>query len=353
MTGSDRQNGPDLAMPVLSPWQAYRLRLKRRRLLWRSFRARHQLQGVSDRTSGIRPDDLLLVSVQRNEATRLPYFLQYYRDLGVSHFLFVDNNSDDGSAQFLADQGDVSLWRTDHSYRASRFGLDWLTWLQIRYCHGHWTLVADADELLVYDGMDSHDLRDLTALLGQQGRVAFGALMVEPYPKGALDQSAYRAGQDPIALLPWFDPGPYRAVRQAPLGNLWVQGGVRERVFFPDQPEKSPTLNKLPLIKWDRRFAYVNSTHSALPPTLNAQYNGPGESAPSGVLLHTKFLPEIVSKSAIEKARGEHFSRPQEFSGYYDTLTKAPNLWGPRSEPYQGTQQLVDLGLMPALNWTD
>jgi hypothetical protein len=339
-------------MPDRSLWGAYLMRLWRRRLLWRAFRARHQLRVLVNRTAAINPQDLLLVSVQRNEASRLPYFLEYYRARGVSHFLFVDNDSDDGSTQYLTQQPDVSVWHTARSYRASRYGLDWLTWLQIRYCHRHWCLTADADELLIYDGDDRYDLRDLTALLDHQGRAGFGALMLEPYPKGALDGAAYQPGQDPMTLLDWFDPGPYRAERQAPLGNLWLQGGVRERVFFADEPRKSPTLNKLPLIKWHRRYTYVNSTHSVLPPGLNALYDGPGETAPAGVLLHTKFLPEIVSKSAIEKTRAQHFARPDEMDGYYDALTRAPDLHGPQSVQYQGAQQLVELGLMPAIDWT-
>lgn len=340
-------------MPDLSPWGAYRLRLKRRRLLWRSFRSRHHLQSVIDRTADIGATDILLVSVQRNEGTRLPYFLNYYRDLGVTHFLFIDNGSDDGSAQFLADQQDVSVWHTTQSYRDARFGLDWLTWLQIRYCHAHWTLTADVDELLIYDGYDRHDLRELTQMLDARGQVAFGALMLEPYPKGALDQQPGAPDQNPMDVLQWFDAGPYRAVRQAPMGNLWVQGGVRERVFFADQPEKSPTLNKLPLVKWNRRYAYVNSTHSALPRRLNAQYDGPGTKTPAGVLLHTKFLPEIVSRSAIERARGQHFTRPEEFDAYYDALTRAPDLWIPQSTQFGDAAQLVDLGLMPRLEWGD
>ena len=81
---------------------------------------------------------------------RLPHFLDYYRRLGVDHFLFVDNGSDDGTAEYLAAQPDVSLWATNHSYRLARFGVDWLGWLQWRYGHGHWCLTVDADELLVY-----------------------------------------------------------------------------------------------------------------------------------------------------------------------------------------------------------
>ncbi|MDX1782143.1 MAG: glycosyltransferase family 2 protein, partial [Thalassovita sp.] len=317
------------------------------------FRARRQLQVVADRTGQIRSGDLLLVSVLRNEVGRLPYFLKYYRDLGVAHFLVVDNASDDGSAEYLSEQGDISLWRTSRSYRESRFGLDWLTWLQMRFCHGHWVLLVDADELLVYPGQDRHDLRDLTGWLDDNEYPGFGALMLELYPKGPVDRYGYEPGQDPLEVLQWFDPAPYRAMRQRPMGNLWVQGGVRERMFFADQPQKSPTLNKIPLIKWDRRFAYVNSTHSALPPRLNAVYSGPGGVEPSGVLIHTKFLPEIVSKSAIEKERGQHFAKPNEFAAYYDSLTRAPDFWTEGSMRYEGPEQLASLGLLRGPDWAD
>ncbi len=47
----------------------------------------------------------------------------------------VDNGSTDGSAELLAGEPDVSLWTTGTSYKASRFGVDWLTWLQV--LHGH------------------------------------------------------------------------------------------------------------------------------------------------------------------------------------------------------------------------
>ncbi|MFT6459882.1 glycosyltransferase family 2 protein [Pseudophaeobacter arcticus] len=341
------------ATALLPPtWrQRYRLRLKRRQLLWRSLRSRHQLRSLVDRSDQINRGDLLGFVVLRNESARLPYFLDYYRALGVKHFLVVDNGSNDGSAEFLTDQPDVSLWQTQASYREARFGLNWSTWLQMRYGHGHWCLTVDADELLVYDGIEEHDLSDLTARLGQQGLPGFGAMMLDLYPRGALGDQPYAPGQDPLEVLNWFDAGPYRATRQSPMGNLWLQGGTRERVFFAARPERSPTLNKIPLVKWNRRYAYVNSTHSLLPPALNGLYEGPGGKQPAGVLLHTKFLPEIVSKSATEKQRQQHFHRPQEFDHYYDELSSAPDLWQEDAQKYRGPGQLCELGLMPELRW--
>lgn len=341
------------ATALLPPnWrQRYRLRLKRRQLLWRSLRSRHQLRSLADRSDQINRGDLLGFVVLRNESARLPYFLDYYRALGVKHFLVVDNGSNDGSAEFLTDQPDVSLWQTRASYREARFGLNWSTWLQMRYGHGHWCLTVDADELLVYDGIEEHDLSDLTARLGQQGLPGFGAMMLDLYPRGALGDQPYAPGQDPLEVLNWFDAGPYRATRQSPMGNLWLQGGTRERVFFAARPERSPTLNKIPLVKWNRRYAYVNSTHSLLPPALNGLYEGPGGKQPAGVLLHTKFLPEIVSKSATEKQRQQHFHRPQEFDHYYDELSSAPDLWQEDAQKYRGPGRLCELGLMPELRW--
>ncbi|MDP3959400.1 MAG: glycosyltransferase family 2 protein, partial [Pseudorhodobacter sp.] len=61
------------------------------------MRKRHELAPVVSRVSAIRPSDILLFSTLRNERVRLPYFLKYYREMGINHFLIVDNGSDDGS----------------------------------------------------------------------------------------------------------------------------------------------------------------------------------------------------------------------------------------------------------------
>ncbi|NIZ12193.1 glycosyltransferase family 2 protein [Phaeobacter sp. HF9A] len=343
-----------LSLPDISLGAAYRLRLKRRACLWRAFRARHRLSLVADNTAQIRPEDILVFCVLRNERQRLPYFLEHYRDLGAGHFLVVDNGSDDGSLAYLQEEarrGDLSIWETPESYRDSRFGLDWSGWLLMRFGHRHWCLTVDADELLVYPGMEQHPLPALTDHLDKTGQDGFGTMMLDMFPKGALDQPRYEAGQDPTEVLGWFDAGPYRAVRQAPLGNLWLQGGTRERVFFQQAPERAPTLNKIPLIRWNRRYAYTNSTHALLPRQMNMLYDGPGGSQPSGVLLHTKFLPEVVQKSAEDQQRGAHFHTPALFYGYYSELKKAPDLWHSGALRYEGPEQLAELGLCAPVPW--
>lgn len=332
-------------------WSAYRLRWKRRELLWRALRAGRRLTPLADRTAAIRPGDVLLFATLRDEIDRLPEFLAHYRSLGVAHFLMVDNGSSDGSAEFLRDQPDLSLWRASGSYRAARFGMDWLGALLFRHGHGHWCLSVDADELLVYPGCETRDLPALTAHLDAQGIAGMGALMLDLYPGGPLDQPEAPAGAPLTRRLPWFDAGPYRCRVMQPRRNRWVQGGVRERVFFADCPDRAPTLNKLPLVRWQRGMVYVNSTHSMLPPQMNDLYDGPGDPRLSGVLLHGKFLPQIVAKSREELSRRQHFADPDAYAPYHRALTGAPALKGAASRRYEGPRQLLALGLMGAGDW--
>ena len=333
------------------PWGAYRLRWKRRRFLFRVWRKRRQIRPYQNRTSEIRQDAILAFATVRNEIVRLPFFLSHYRALGVDHFLFVDNGSDDGTLDYLADQPDVSVWRTDHSYRLSRFGVDWLGWLLWQYGHGHWCLTVDADELLVYPHCESRGLRQLTGWLDASGIPSLGAIMLDLYPQGPLSGESYSPGQDPTEVLRWFDTGNYCSQTHPYYGNTWIQGGVRERVFFAAEPHRAPTLNKTPLVRWNKRYAYVSSTHQILPRHLHDTFDLEGGGKLSGALLHTKFLPVITAKSEEEMQRRQHFENSNLYQDYHARLAQGPDLWHPAAARYDGPQSLIRHGLMSKGDW--
>jgi glycosyltransferase involved in cell wall biosynthesis len=342
---------PDPPGGLAGLWLAYRMRLRRRRFLVRAVHRRRQLAPVADRTRQIARGDILGFLCVRNEAVRLPFFLAHHRALGVRHFLVVDNASTDGTARLLADQPDVSLWQTSASYKRSRFGMDWLTWLLMRHGHGHWCLTLDADEILIYPYWQTRPLPALTDWLERQGRRSFGAMMLDLYPEGPVSASAHRPGDNPLDHLPFFDAGNHQIQVQPRMRNLWIQGGARARAFFADRPRRAPTLNKIPLVRWHWRQAYVNSTHSLLPPHLNEVYATDGGELTSGLLLHTKFLPEIVARSAEEKARAEHFADGAQFAAYYDRLTDDPVLHWEGAARYTGWRQMEALGLLSRGGW--
>ncbi|PRY93010.1 glycosyl transferase family 2 [Hasllibacter halocynthiae] len=330
---------------------SYRMRVARRRLRLRALRKSRELSILADRTGRIGPRDVVVLATIRNERLRLPYFLRYYRGLGVGHFLLVDNGSDDGGAEYLRDQPDVSLWHAEGSYRSARFGTDWTNHLASRHADGHWVLTVDPDEFFVYPFCDTRPVTALCDWLDVARIRAFPAMLLDMYPKGPIDAQPYQEGQDPLEIASWFDSGNYFYRRNARYGNLWIQGGPRMRAFFADDPSGAPALNKIPLVRWRGHYAYASSTHMLLPRGLNRVYDDVGGEKASGVLLHAKFLSTFGEKVEEELERRQHYGAGREYAGYAGWGGKAPDLWNRWSEKYINWRQLEVLGLISKGNW--
>ena len=335
----------------MNPLTSYMLRLQRKRWKLRALRKRRELTSVVNRTKKIRPGDTLLFCTFRNEDIRLPYFFDYYRALGIDHFLMVSNGCEDGGDQFAAQQSDVSLWSTQAGYGDARFGMDWLTYLQWRYAHGHWALTVDLDEFFVYPFCDTRPIAALGDWLDASDIRSFGAMMLDVYPKGPVSKAVYKRGQDPLEIANWFDSGNYMISQNKRMRNLWIQGGPRARAFFGDAPEKAPALNKVPFIKWDRRYTYVSSTHMVLPRGLNLVYDQQGGEKTSGILLHAKFMNTFGARAAEEAARAQHYGAAKEYQQYVAQAADDTMLWSKWSEQYINWRQLEGLGLMSKGNW--
>lgn len=306
---------------------------------------------MANRTGQIRPSDVIVFCTLRNERVRLPYFLRYYRNLRVGHFIFVDNDSNDGTRDYLAAQDDCTVFTTKGSYKAAAFGMDWLNHLLRKYGTGHWTLTVDPDEFFVYPFCDTRPIDALTDWLDTYDIRSFPAMLVDMYPKGPIDAVPYREGQNPFEIAAWFDAGNYMISRNSHMQNLWIQGGPRARIFFADEPLAAPSLNKIPLVKWERSYVFASSTHMILPRGLNRVYDAWGGEKPSGCLLHAKFLSPLTEKVAEEMVRREHYAGSREYEAYSARLSSQPDLWTKWSERYINWRQLEILGLMSKGNW--
>jgi hypothetical protein len=288
----------------------------------------------------------------RNERARLPSFLMHYRRLGVGHFLIVSNDSTDDTELYLRAQPDVSLWTTQASYKDAGFGMAWLNGLLRRYGAGKWTVTVDADELLIYPDWETRDLCALTATLDAHGQPSFGAMLLDLYPKGPLDGAAFDPKtQHPLDVLQWFDAHDYAGARRGRHQAVCLVGGPRARVFFAKDPAYAPVLSKVPLVRWRKSYAFLSSTHVALPPFLNAHHDTPAIAKPSGLLLHTKFLPGVSSRARDEFKRGQQYTKGPAHDAYYAALATVPELWTPASTRYESTAQLERLGLLRRGDW--
>jgi hypothetical protein len=309
----------------------------------------------------------------RNESLRLPAFLRHYRQLGVDRFFIVDNDSSDGSAEYLAAQADVRLFRTTNRYSEASGGTGWLNALLARFGVGYWCVTVDVDELLVYPASEHASLRSLTAYLDRQGAGAFACMLLDLYPAGPLQKCAYAVGGDLLAASPYFDAGPYEILPFDACPALHIRGGVRQRVFYPEfkrrrlaarlyealfqslahraprlhdlpwvrahRPPTPPLLTKVPLVRWDETTRYVKSNHRVTPKTVAAE---------TGVLLHFKFLQDFHTRAVHEANRREYSGGAFDYRRYARRLDEHPDLSliYEGSVRFEGSSQLVRLGLM-------
>jgi len=153
-------------------------------------------------------DAILAICVGRNEAAQLPWFLDYYRKLGVDHFLYIDNDSDDGSRDVLSGWSDVTLYHTSQGYLDSSSGRLWPMQIARSHALDHWCLTLDLDEILVYPMSEQVNLRALTEWMDSQNADALQTLMIDMYPSSV---TTYTPHQDFIEASPYFDEGPYWA----------------------------------------------------------------------------------------------------------------------------------------------
>jgi len=312
---------------------------------------RRDLRVIQDNTGNITNGDILLFSTLRNEGFRIRHFLQHYRSLGVRHFIFVDNGSEDDFQKIVKDDTDVSVWYTEASYKKSNFGMHWLNHLLRKYGSKHWCVVCDPDEFLVFPYSDQRNLYELTGFLDGERRRSFFCLLLDMYSDMPVEETHYAANKQPVEVCPYFDSRGYLQTLNPRVLNIWVTGGVRRRVIFKDNPSNAPALNKTPLVKWKWNYSYISSMHALVPRYLNIPH--PSEYlSPTGCLFHFKFFSVLQEKAAEEHVRNEHFMDSLEYRQYNKhTNTKTLPLIYEGSVKYEDWRQLVRLGLMNVGTW--
>ena len=286
--------------------------------------------------------DILVVACFRNEMLRLPWFLTYYRKLGVDRFLLIDNASTDGAGDYLLGQSDVTLFHTTQSYGESRCGVDWQNEVLAEYAGGHWVFIVDIDELFIFPGCEETGLRAfLDYALGTGGNAVL-APMLDMYSDRSIAATGYRAGQEMLACCPYFDSGGYELGSPAMVAaGLPIRGGPRRRLFWPegtwDFP--SPVLHKIPLVLWQPQLRLTASTHDL---------EGVKMAAVTGMLLHFKLMQDFAESARREVERKEHFAGARQYRAYDAGVSSNVQITAffDGSVRFRDSAQLCKLGLM-------
>lgn len=261
----------------------------------------------------------------RNEKERLPFFLKYYRELGIEKFFFVDNDSTDEGIHFLLLQPDCHIFFTRQPLEMHQY---WLTYLIGKYNQGQWSIVVDVDELLVFPRGDRIGIHEFLYKVSLEGANTCNALLVDLYPIGKLCNASLPLDGDPRKLCRYFD-----------VPNQFGLSEMRRRVF-----NVIPALRKVPLIKYRDGMSFSGGFHAA---------QGVLTSKAQCSLLHYKYTSSFISKAKNIKERERYWRNGYEYRAYGDALNRDSDLclYGKESIRLDDFQQLRSLKLirnMPA-----
>lgn len=309
-------------------------------------------------------DGVTLVVVVRNEERLLPAFFAHYRALGVQVFHVIDNGSVDRTAAIVREQENATLWYTESSFRAAGLGCMWVGAIVRRYGLGAWVLHVDADEFLVYPGMERHDVRSLAATLARRGQSRCSAPMIDMYaddrssPGGTFkvvgepgtetrDVAPWATVQDLLDRYPYFDSAArgrgYRLVDHGH-GMLGLHGGARMRMRAQSGWGSEFWIGKTPLIRWHARTAYGN-VHVPWPFNENPRQL-------QAALLHFKLTDALPAKidEALVYRQHAYLAREYHIMSQLMRTGQLDQIFDPKlSIRYESPDTLVADGLIEAL----
>ncbi len=277
--------------------------------------------------------DVVVFSTCRDERTRLPDFLRYYRELGCDGFVIVDNGSTDGTLEYLLEQSDVQVHLTQADYVASGVGMQWVNRLIADLATTNWCIYADADELLVYPGCEDRRIHAFVAELDSCGFEAAGGFMLDMHAETLTATMSFQSGDSMVEAAPFFtNTYDFQPSPVSPYIN--VRGGFRDTCLST----KYLQMTKTPLIRSDSNIRFLVSSHETTP----------GRVAPVAcAFLHFKFLGDALSRHRKEAEWtsfsywGNNLAALEEAMSSGDVRSNARD-----TVAYRDSAQLLELGLL-------
>ena len=249
---------------------------------------------VIKRTYDCNKNDPIVILCVKNDLIRIKMLVSHYRKLGIERFAVLDNGSEDGTFEWLSEQEDVDVYRCYDKYQTF-VKEGWINRIVSYYGFDRWVILTDSDELIVYEGMETHSIKELVNYGQKNGIKRFKALTLDVYQNGKIFGDSDNIQKD----LCWVDSDSYyeKKIKAGKLEIVRFIGGPRHRLM-----QSTVSLSKYPLLFFEKGTI-----------SDNAHYQFPHEEilkAPCNLgILHYKFLDTDLM---------EFKNRTQEDSGFFN-----------------------------------
>jgi glycosyltransferase involved in cell wall biosynthesis len=309
------------------------------------YRTRH-IQGP--RVLRLADDECVIVTLLRNAEYFLPEFLDYHRDIGVKHFLLIDNGSTDGTLQQAAQYEDVIV--VTNSLPVARYECRLRANIARRLIRGGWFLFLDCDEMFEPPQGAGQRVDGLVRYCNRHGYTSVICQMLdmasaEPLQKSRNIDYAHslrvfnRYSVAEIKKFDYFDTGLVfawgLAQNRCDLSEIKVFfGGLRREVFGENCClTKHSLVRNLPSIK-----LYTHPHYSS--GVVCADF--------TGLIRHYKFCGDYIARETEQVAKavwnhGEDVARINHISGKKDFVIAGSDM-----QTYSSVRDLRNAGFLVA-----
>lgn len=239
---------------------------------------KNEIQFVKDSYKGKVPkSDIILICNVKNDLQRIKMLLSYYRKMGVKYFSILDNNSTDGTFEWLTGQN-IDVLSVKEQY-TSKKRKGWILKLIEHYGWNRWYLFVDSDELLTYIDMEKKNIQRLIQELEKKNITRALCFMLDMYAKENNLSDDSREGTNDIENeYCYFDSDSY--YMSCRFWGYAILGGPRDRFFENKKVDELLTKYPLAYMKAGEIYGY----HDIFP------YKENFRTEMTGVLRHYKFL---------------------------------------------------------------
>lgn len=272
-----------------------------------------------------------IICVVKNEIDKLGIFFQHYKRIGEFNYIFIDNGSTDDTCKFIIENG-ATLYSCHSSFSTNR-KVAWINKVYSTIPEGCWTILLDADELLVFDGYEDKSINEVLTSFEKNGITCGGAIMIDMFSTKPVSKEEY------ISKYVYFE-NRFHEERSYYFNSVY--GGIREREFkhgrdrmflIKKHPVIRKTVNTM-LVHCHYNYPFIRNMDSKI-------YFG---------LLHYKLFDSEIEKYKNIAKEGNYENGSNEYKSYLSIMNNKEYeeifYESENTVEYKGTESLIKINCL-------